>query len=385
MTSDHLERCLLWLILYAIIVATVVKNAKLVTDLPDIHPSTRSKIHVVHLLMNSSTSKYADDVPQNYDSFFDCHHEKSSCRYLKPGEFYQHYFSSSVRSLANDTSSIEDTQGNSASEQLLEWRGEIGLENENMPALTSLSWWSDLNVSGLNALKSNNQLRERKIEEYIAFPRNLTYIHVHKCGGTSIQSALSRRATQIGNIRFLFQTNEQLEDSDTIKIQADVHHYKHSYGGGSLRKKERWDMQRLNHIKALKHRPMNRTPEVQYDRTAFPIFTILRDPIERFFSAVQQVMHYNVDFRAKCLREPFTPMNEKLAKASRRETIQCAIDDMKETHYRRDVHLLPMSAHFRLLDGNFGDKSGKDIPWLDLGENAVDRCNTYSRRKETSE
>ena len=55
-------------------------------------------------------------------------------------------------------------------------------------------------------------------------------------------------------------------------------------------------------------------------------------------------------------------MNEKLAKASQRETIQCAIDKMMETNYLRDVNVLPISSRLRLQDGNAGDKWGKDIP-----------------------
>ena len=80
-------------------------------------------------------------------------------------------------------------------------------------------------------------------------------------------------------------------------------------------------------------------------------------------------MHYNVDFREKCLFE--TPLvssslssvvnkfintessqqsQEKKEQELRQQTIQCAIQDMIVTNYRKDVHLLPIASHFRLLD-----------------------------------
>ena len=50
------------------------------------------------------------------------------------------------------------------------------------------------------------------------------------------------------------------------------------------------------------------------------------------------------------------------ARDYRRRTIRCAIRDAEETHYRNDVHLLPMAAHFRLLDGvdNTDSRVGAD-------------------------
>ena len=52
----------------------------------------------------------------------------------------------------------------------------------------------------------------------------------------------------------------------------------------------------------------------------------------------------------------------------RQKTIQCAIQDMEETEYRRDVHLVPMASHFRLLDeinpiqlGNVESVTSQDI------------------------
>lgn len=71
------------------------------------------------------------------------------------------------------------------------------------------------------------------------------------------------------------------------------------------------------------------------------VFSIIRDPVERFFSGLQQIMHYHDDLRLQCL--------QRTAAA----TIQCALDFLQEPSrrpYLGDVHLLPMAAHFRLLE-----------------------------------
>lgn len=89
------------------------------------------------------------------------------------------------------------------------------------------------------------------MEEHIAFPHNLTYIHVHKYeGSTSIQSALSKRSTLVKNIQFRVNFDDQLEES-VIETHTDVCQYKHSYGGGAMRKKEWWDIERHDHIHSI--------------------------------------------------------------------------------------------------------------------------------------
>ena len=188
---------------------------------------------------------------------------------------------------------------------------------------------------------------------------------VHKCGGTSIQGAMYKRARSIRNTDF--HIHSQHDDNESYKIlnmKAEVQTYKHSYGGGTKEKKLIWDAKRLAHIDSIAQ------SQSSLSRRDHPIFTVVRSPLSRFLSAIQQVMHYNVDFREKCLFEPppvsslsvakkFTNTessqqseekeNQQLRKL-RQQTIQCAIQDMITTNYRKDVHLLPITSHFRLLD-----------------------------------
>jgi hypothetical protein len=337
----------IWLPLCVIIitVAMLIEHRP-VSLLPvETYQAKRSKIHTVDLFMNSSIPTTGNE---HIASFFECNNKGSKCRYLYPGRFYEHYFSIYIKDV-----------NVSANGQSLQWRNSIGLDNANLPALTSLSWWGDFSSWNIGSF-TNQQWAEHLVDKYFSFPRNITYIHVHKCGGTSIQSTLSKRATQVKNVQFRMHLKEQLRnESMIIQIKSDVHHYKHSYGGGSAQKKRQWDQQRIDHIRAF-NKTTDKSLINEYNQSTFPIFTVIRNPIDRFLSAVQQVMHYNIEFRSKCLHEPANPTNEMMAAAARQQLIQCAIDDINETNYRRDVHLLPMAAHFRLLDG--GTDGIQDIP-----------------------
>ena len=188
---------------------------------------------------------------------------------------------------------------------------------------------------------------------------------MHKCGGTSIQGALYKRARSIRHTDFHIHNNNN-ESSKILNMKAEVQTYKHSYGGGTKERKLIWDAKRLAHIDSI---AQSQQPSSRRDH---PIFTIVRSPISRFLSALQQVMHYNVDFREKCLFEPPVSSStlslitnklintvsqqsqekekQDLIRKLRQQTIQCAIQDMMSTNYRKDVHLLPITSHFRLLD-----------------------------------
>ncbi|KAL7524773.1 hypothetical protein ACHAWF_001081 [Thalassiosira exigua] len=153
------------------------------------------------------------------------------------------------------------------------------------------------------------------------------------------------------------------DGSSIARPRAEVRTYKHSFGGGSREKKLLWDEMRTEHVRSVV-----RAQSGPGGPSAHPAFTVARDPIARFLSGVQQVMHYNVDFREKCLHEPLETWSSKFATRAareermarcRRRTIECAAKDAEETSYRRDVHLLPMASHFRLLaDVSLDDDGG---------------------------
>ena len=83
---------------------------------------------------------------QERDYFFDCHSAKSKCTYFYPGEFYRHYFDnilllSSSSTTTNATSSNNDSYNTSNNEIITRIKDRIGLNNANLPALDSFSWW----------------------------------------------------------------------------------------------------------------------------------------------------------------------------------------------------------------------------------------------------
>ena len=197
------------------------------------------------------------------------------------------------------------------------------------------------------------------MEEHIAFPHNLTYIHVHKYeGSTSIQSALSKRSTLVKNIQFRVSFDDQLEES-VIETHTDVHQYKHSYGGGAMRKKEWWDIERHDHIHSISnlHRTLQLMRYSMITKLHFQSLLCYENPIERFLSAIQSCITMSSFVPNAWMNHPIQSTKRQL-----QYLVKSAIDDMRETNYRRDVHLLPMTAHFRLLDGASADESYHDIP-----------------------
>lgn len=340
-----------------------------------------------HHSSDKGSSKYTERPSSS--SFFDCNHTTSKCTYFTPQTFFHQYYITHIKLIHDDERYNQFHQKYGFEhEQYLLWQKDIGLQNANLPALDSFSWWSSSSSSSWS--NREDKFIQHEIQEYLRLPQNITYIHVHKCGGTSIQGALYKRARSIRNTHFHIIDNtinnsivsnsgeHQQSDSNniTMTMKADIHTYKHSFGGGSLEKKRQWDRQRLDHIKSIAIQQQSTLSTTNLAESAsavslFPIFTVVRDPIIRFFSAIQQVMQYNTEFREKCLFEPpslskkeqssFSLLKTKLKnskeeeeeeiqlqKKFRQQTILCAIQDMKETNYRNDVHLLPLASHFRL-------------------------------------
>lgn len=255
--------------------------------------------------------------------FFDCNHTQSKCKYFQPGKFFRQYFKSSIIGQPNSSNGINNNTTFTRIHDYNRGVKDVGLENANLPALDSFSWWilgapnsdnAHTHISNApNAKEDFNHNHpiplSEKLQNHINLPNNITYVHVHKCGGTSIQGAMYKRVRNLRKMKFQHQTiingtdtnnNEIQGQQSVLRLQANVHTYKHSFGGGSKEKKRQWDMDRLDHIQSIASIQSTKS----YSHTSSPvIFTVVRDPIKRFLSAIQQVMHYNTDFREKCLRE----------------------------------------------------------------------------------
>lgn len=437
---------------------------------------------VIATMVPSTVDNHNNNINDDEDSsFFDCDRPGATCQYLNPGKFFRDYFqqqrrrhhhhhsdqklhpsssaSNSTLGEGNNTDRSVDGGlffGNTGigSGEYFRWRKEVGLENPNLPALTTLTWWAEgaEEVHHEQEIKEEGETRRRMTHSdggdesnnhngeggngdheeaaaaassllhdyrYHELPRDASFIHVHKCGGTSVQKAMRARAKLIDRTRVHFfprpppgddgshsgkagddddakhrragtntyANSTQLEgDVIVVATKARVRTYKHSVGGGSRATKDAHDAERKDLVRQIalaqrRERRWRRRRDGGGSRSdvggeidgtggggnggngggrppPFPAFATVRDPIARFLSAVQQVMHYNTDLRTKCLSEapPANQHNvidgEAAAKEARRSTIRCAVRDRAENHYkyRGDVHLLPMASHFRLLD-----------------------------------
>lgn len=231
-----------------------------------------------------SSSKVASIPPETEQilkddpsRFWNCDLAAVPCRFFRPHQFFQ-----------------EQAQG-------LDYKS-LGGNNNNLPAMAALSWSSTSSSSSAAV---------------VGLPHNVSFIHIHKSGGTTVKTLLAQTKERISDLRTTAQTDAQLN------------HYKYSFGGGSLAKKELNQQRRQAHIEGM--------IQLQQQQEGV-VFTLVRDPLERFVSAVQQVMHYNDGFRRKCLRW------------TSRSTLECAIAHARETRFLGDVHLIPMATHFRLWD-----------------------------------
>jgi hypothetical protein len=62
------------------------------------------------------------------------------------------------------------------------------------------------------------------------------------------------------------------------------------------KRKEVWDRERLDHVRRIADAQSSQS-------SSHPIFTVVRNPIKRFLSAIKQVIHHNDEYCARCLFE----------------------------------------------------------------------------------
>ena len=275
-----------------------------------------TQLHVLHWNADTRSTPTTTSKPpkpetlqllqQNPKAFWNCHLSETPCRYFDPYRFFHEI------GLRQDLSQYK----------------RLGGLNNNLPAMTAL-YWSSTSLPGDDdddddddddADELSNLQHNQKIGSYL--PHNISFIHVHKAGGTSVKTLLA----QAKNALLLVDSNQ--------KYKATIETYKYSFGGSSNKQKEINQQKRQNHIEDM----IKYQREDQQSTNNAVVFTTVRDPIERFVSAVQQVMHYHEEFRSACLQW------------TARSTLQCAIQYIQRTDYIKDVHLLPMATHFRLWD-----------------------------------
>ena len=148
----------------------------------------------------------------------------------------------------------------------------LGIDNPNLLALDTLSWWA---ATGADAARggghppANNGAACNVPLRHVG---NLTYVHVHKCGRMLIQSAMFAHACAV-----------RANAAGTGPPHCvGVRTFKHSFRGGTCKRREFQDRERSDHVQRI-----IKSQLLQFSLSlSHPIFTVLRDPIESFLSAI---------------------------------------------------------------------------------------------------
>ena len=206
--------------------------------------------------------------------FFDCDHPESPCVYFRLKDFLE--------------------------QQGIAFNQTWGSQNRNLPAITSLNY------------RATTETLTTKASD---MPNRFSFVHFHKCGGSTVKAIFQARRKELVEKRH---------------FEVDIETYQSSFGWSTPQQIIHNEELRQEHIGSLL---------MTTDRSSeHVVFSIVRDPVDRFVSAIQQVMHYHDHLRAECLLP------------TARATIQCTLLYL-QTHPSDDVHFVPMLAHLRLLHG----------------------------------
>jgi len=181
--------------------------------------------------------------------------------------------------------------------------------------------WRNMPRIGFPTFSYNEQVTNTMTNE--TFHRhNVTLIHVHKAGGTTIHNfAFKAKTFQIGVTRHpLYQWRQEQNAMPGGRNQLAYFHL--STAGTYKKHPEQWGSD--DHV----------------------MFAFLRDPLERFISSIGQAMgadgsQKNVvgeEFQSKCIN------GTEYSLVTSRNTLQCCIDYVKKRGYYFEVHFTPQAV-----------------------------------------
>lgn len=247
--------------------------------------------------------QWKDKTPEDpsIPSIFNCHSSHGRCQYFRPAHFFHscgqgHEFASILREMQQ-----EHLEGRL-------WRG--------MPPI----------LMPYLRLNTNMQMKSGKY-----FDRhNLSFIHVHKCGGSSI---------------YLAFRDIEIKNEQSLQIKDD---YKGTYFLYSQMRDITMNSKGWNESKAFLENAVTYQKPNDWDESNHMIMAVVRDPVERFISAVGQVSSEKFQSGKK--------LRNICIKSTARDTLQCFVDLVKEKGYWIDLHFTPM-----VLEISFATM-GKDVP-----------------------
>ena len=237
------------------------------------------------------------------DSIFNCHSSHGKCKYFRPS----HFFSSCGKG-KEMKKSLEQMKHMHRDGSL--WSG--------MPPI----------IMPYLRLDTRMQMKSGKF-----FDRcNLSLIHVHKCAGTSLVVAF--RDIVVKN-----------------KIHAELKHdFKGMHTLYSPTRYESWNLEKWNATSEFIEEAVTFQKDHQWNDSNHMIVAVVRDPVERFISAVGQISS------EKFINKSSKKLRNQCLKDSASETLQCFVSLLRTNGFWIDLHFTPM-----VLEISFATM-GKDVP-----------------------
>lgn len=235
-------------------------------------------------------------------SIFNCHSPYGQCQYFRPAHFFH------VCGRGYEFAPILDE-----------------MQQEHLAGRL----WQGMPPILMPYLRLNNQMQMKSGRHFDR--HNLSFIHVHKCGGSSVYIAF--RDIEIKNGKVL-----QLKDAEFKGT-----HFVYSQMRDVDLNSKTWNETKTFIENAVTYQKSN-----DWNDSNHMIIAIVRDPVERFISAVGHVSSDKFQ-SGKRLRNI-------CMKSTARDTLHCFINLVKDQGYWIDLHFTPM-----VLEMSFATM-GKDVP-----------------------
>lgn len=258
------------------------------------------------------------------NSLFNCDQEDALCEYYYPANFFD-----KECGLGKEFSyHIDDAKAKKLNGTLWNHMPSIGF-----PTLTMNNTCLDLETQSLKdeVPYLNNNLKvgefttlenigQREQDGFRCFTERLSFLHVHKAGGSSLHSA------------FNFMSSS--------KNSALARHKFFTPNNGPVPIKNRPSVSRTNRminltLDSLSH--ATRYPDEKFDEKQHVIFAVVRDPTERFISSIGQALgaagsganHIAPTLKKACIKETSA------------ETLKCLAHYVKDHGFWIELHFTP--------------------------------------------
>ena len=308
-----------------------------------------------------------DQIPidPSLQSIFNCHSIHGKCQYYRPAHFFH-----SKCGIHNYPQIITTSLTSKSLDQLPTFQ-ETLLEMIELQSNKQL--WQGQPPILIPFVSYMNEMKMAKSRT--SFQRhNLSFIHVHKTGGTTIHMAMRDMNLYNGTETILVTNHHHHNHSKKGKedevVSVHIQHYKKMYDVYSqlrILRRSKMAREKTNHFfnKAVRYQPrdhwdtvnpndLGEDPSIEppgeknvYNTISKDLnhmmFALVRDPVERFISAVGQVTSSKFSKKGSGLKLKnacISSQNENELSTS--SILKCFVNVILEKGYWVDVHFTPM-------------------------------------------